>query len=152
MRRGFASEGGGEWSGIEDMGGVAAAGLLGGFQCDATPSGDSLGGGEGEVLLGALGEDGRDAGDAEFGDFFDGPLEAIELEDGEQKVDGEGGVGFELFAEGEEDFGFRDLSDLGEVEETVGYDVKELTGLGAQDAGEMLGLLAGEGGVGGMAR
>ena len=63
-----------------------------------------FGGGEGEVLLGAAGKDGRDAGDAEFGGLLDGPLEAVELEDGEQKVDGEGRVGFQLFVEGEEDF------------------------------------------------
>jgi len=36
------------------------------------------------VLLGAAGEDGRDAGDAEFCGLLDGPLEAVELEDGEQ--------------------------------------------------------------------
>jgi len=38
------------------------------------------------------------------------------------------------------------------VEEAVGYDIEELAGLGAQDASEVDGLLAGESGVGGMAR
>ena len=110
------------------------------------------------MLLGAAGEDGRDAGDAEFGGFFDGPLEAVELEDGEQEVDGEGRVGREFFVEGEEDFGVliggacgADRSDFGAVKEAVGYDVEDLAGLGAQDAGEMGRLLAGECGVGGMA-
>ncbi len=90
--RGLAGEGGGEWGGREDFGDVGAAGLLGAFERDATPAFGALGSGEGEVLLGAAGEDGSDARDAEFGGFFDGPLEAIELEDGEQKVDGEGCV------------------------------------------------------------
>ena len=155
---GFAGEGGGERGGVGDIGDVGAAGLLGGFEGDAAPAFDAFGGGEGEALLGAAGKDGRDAGDAQFGGFLDGPLEAVELEDGEQKVDGEGRVGFQLFVEGEEDFGVlliaargADFGDFGSVEEAVGDDVEELAGLGAQDAGEVDGLLAGEGGVGGMA-
>ena len=64
--------------------------MLGGFERDAAPAIDSLGGGEGEVFFGAAGEDGGDAIDAKLGGFFDGPLEVIELEDGEQEVDGEG--------------------------------------------------------------
>ena len=47
--------------------------------------------------------------------------------------------------------GGADFGDFGSVEEAVGDDVEELAGLGAQDAGEVDGLLAGEGGVGGMA-
>ena len=101
---GFAGEGGGERGGIGDFGDIGAAGLLGAFEGDAAPAFGALGGGEGEVLLGAAGKDGRDSGDAQFGGFLDGPLEAVELEDGEEKVDGEGCVGFQLFVEGEEDF------------------------------------------------
>ena len=101
---GFGGEGGREGDGVGDFGDVGAAGLLGGFEGDAAPAFGAFGGGEGEVLFGAAGEDGRDAGDAEFGGFFDGPLEVIELEDGEQEMDGQGGVGFELFVEGEVDF------------------------------------------------
>ena len=103
------------------------------------------------MLLGAAGEDGRDAGDAEFGGLLDGPLEVVELEDGEQEMDGQRGVGFEFFVEGEEDFLVGDGGDLGAVEEAVGDDVEDLAGLGAQDAGEVGGLLAGERGVGGVA-
>src|ERR1019366_1704430 len=88
---GFAGEGGGERGGVGDLGDVGAAGLLGGLQGDAAPAGYSLFGGEGEVFLGAAGEDGGDTGDAELGGLLDGPLEAIELEDGEQEVDGGGG-------------------------------------------------------------
>ncbi len=44
----------------------------------------------------------------------------------------------------------RDRSDFGAVEEAVGYDVEDLAGLGAQDAGEMQRLLAGEGGLSGV--
>jgi hypothetical protein len=59
--------------------------------------------------------------------------------------------------EGEEDFGVllvaagADFGDFGAMKEAVGYDVEELAGLGAQDAGEVDGLLASEAGVGGMA-
>ena len=157
--RRFAAECGGELGGVENIGDVGAAGLLGGFEGDATPAFSPLRGGEGEVLLGAAGEDGCDAGDAQLGGFFDGPLEAVELEDGEQEVDGEGCVSFQLFVEGEEDFGLlviagggADFGDFGAVEEAVGNDVEELAGLGAEDVSEMDGLLAGEGGVGGVAR
>ena len=103
------------------------------------------------MLLCAAGEDGRDAGDAQLGGLFDGPLEVVELEDSEQEVDGEGCAGFEFLVEDEADFVFRDRSDFGTVEEAIGYDVEELAGLRAQDACEMFGLLAGEGGVRGMA-
>ena len=41
------------------------------------------------------------------------------------------------------------LDDLGAVEEAVGDDVVDLAGLGAEDAGEVEGLIAGEGGGGG---
>jgi hypothetical protein len=154
---GLAGESGGEWGGVKDFGDVGAAGLLGGLECDATPAVGSFWRGEGEVFLGAAGEDGRNAGDTEFGGLLDGPLEVIEFEDGEQEVDGEGCVGFQLFVEGEADFGVfsiargADFGDFGAVEEAVGYDVEELAGLGAQDASEVDGLLAGEGGVGGVA-
>src|ERR1700685_1338966 len=65
----------------------------------------------------------------------------------------ESGVGFQLFVEGEVDFGFTtaadvDGGDFGAVEEAVGYDVVDLAGLGAEDAGEVGGLIAGEGGGG----
>ena len=153
MRRGAASaaRAAASGGGIGDFGDVGAAGLLGGFEGDAAPAFDTLGGGEGEVLLRAAGEDGRDAGDAEFGGLLDGPLEVVELEDGEQQVDGQRGVGLEFLVQGEGDFGVGDGGDLGAVEEAVGDDVEDLAGLGAEDAGEMGGLLAGERGVGGMA-
>src|ERR1700733_13769498 len=61
----------------------------------------------------------------------------------------EGGVGFELFVEGEENFGLGDAEDLGAVEEAVGDDVVDLAGFGAEDAGEGSGLVAGEGCGGG---
>jgi hypothetical protein len=111
----------------------------------------TLSGGEGEVLFGAAGEDGRDAGDAELGGFFDGPLEAIELEDGEEEMDGECRVGFQLFVEDEGDFGVGYGGDFGAVKEAIGDDVVDLAGLGAEDAAKVVGLLAGEGGVGGVA-
>ena len=125
--------------------------MLGGFKSYAAPAFGAFGGGEAEVLLGAAGEDGGDPGYAELGGFFDGPLEVIEFEDGEQEVDGQGGVGFEFFMEDEADFGLGDGGDLGAVEEAVGDHVEDLAGLRAEDAGEVRGLLASEGGGGGVA-
>ena len=102
--RGFGGDGGGERRGIGDFGDVGAAGLLGGFERDTSPAFDAFGGGEGEVLLRAAGEDGRDAGDAEFGGLFDSPFEVVELEDREQQMDGQCGVGLEFLVQGEADF------------------------------------------------
>src|SRR5271154_5729378 len=62
----------------------------------------------------------------------------------------EGGVGGELFVEEEFDASVffvaagADGGDLGAVEEAVGNDVVDLTGGGAEDAGEVGGLIAGE--------
>ena len=87
---GFALQGGLEWDGVEDIWDGGAAALLGGLVGDATPALDALGGGLGEVLFRAAGEDRGDAGDAELGGLFDGPLEVVEFEDGEVEVEGEG--------------------------------------------------------------
>lgn len=130
----FTGEGGGEWGGVGDFWDVGAAGLLGGFESDATPAVYSLRGGEGEMLFGAPGDDGRDARDSELGSFFDGPLEVIELEDGEQEMDGEGGVSFQFFVQDEGHFAVGDGGDFGAVEEPVGDDVVDLAGLGAEGA------------------
>jgi hypothetical protein len=78
----------------------------------------------------------------------------VELEDGEEKMEGKGGLGGELFVESEEDLGVfgagscGDVSDFGSVEEAAGYNVEDLAGFGAEDAGEVGGLSAGEGGGG----
>jgi hypothetical protein len=59
----------------------------------------------------------------------------VELEDGEEEVEGKGGAGFELFVEGEVDLLLAYGGDLGAVEEAVGDDVVDLAGGGAEDAG-----------------
>jgi len=148
---GFAGEGGGKWGGVGDFGDVGTAGLLGGFEGDTSPAGYPLFGGEGEVFFRAAGEDGGDAGHAELGGFLDRPLEVIEFEDGEQQMDWQGGVGLEFFVEGEGNFGVGHGGDFGAVEEAVGDHVKDLAGLGAEDAREVVGLLARNRGMGGLA-
>lgn len=90
----FVADSVGEWDGVQDLRDIGAAGLLGGLERNATPTVCALGRGEGEVLLCAVGEDGCDACDAELSGLLDGPLEVIEFEDGKQKVDGQGCVGF----------------------------------------------------------
>ena len=101
------------------------------------------------MFFGAVGEDGCDLRDAEFGGFFDSPLHVVELEDGKEEMKGKSCVGLEFFVEGEEDFLFVDADDFGSVEEAVGDDVVDLAGSGAEDSGEVDGLVAGEGGGGG---
>jgi hypothetical protein len=73
----------------------------------------------------------------------------IEFEDGEKKMEGEGGVGGELFVEDEVDLLLAHADDLCAVKEAVGHDVIDLAGLGSQHAGKVYGLIAGEAGSGG---
>ncbi len=101
------------------------------------------------MFFGAAGEDGGDAGYAQLGGFFNGPLHVVELEDGEEEMERQGGVGLQFFVESEDDFGGGDGDDLGAVEEAVGYYVVDLAGFGAQDASQMGGLVSGEGCGGG---
>ncbi len=139
-----------ERSWVGDLGDGGAAGLLGGFVGDAAPAFDALGGGLGQVLFGAAGEDWRDAGDAEFGSFFDGPLEVVEFEDGEQQMNGQGRIGLQLFEQDELNLAIGNSGDLGAMQESIGDYVVCLAGLGAEDAGEMSSLLAGKRGMGGV--
>ena len=103
------------------------------------------------MLLRAVGEDGRDAGDAEFGGLLDRPFEVVELEDSEQQMDGQRGVGLEFLVQGEADFRVGDGGDLRAVEEAVGDDVVDLARPGAEHARKMGGLLSRERGAAGMA-
>ena len=143
---GLGGEGCLQGGGVGDVRDGGATGLLGGLEGDASPAVDTFDRGEGEVLFGAPGEDGDDAVDAEFGGLFDGPLKVIELEDGEQQMEGKAGVGFELFVQGEVDAIGGDGGDLGTVQEAADDEVVDLSGLGAEDAGEVGGLIAGESG------
>jgi hypothetical protein len=73
----------------------------------------------------------------------------IELEDGEEEMEREGGVGRDLLVEDEVDLLLACADDLSPVKEAVGDDVVNLAGFGAEDAGEMDGLIAREAGGGG---
>ncbi len=137
-----------EVGGVGDPGDVGAARLLTGFKSDAAPAFGAFEGGLGQVFFCAAGEHGCDAGDAQLGGLFDGPLHVIELEDGEEEREGESCVGFELFVEEKIDLVFGDGGDFGAVEEAVGDDVVDLARGGAEDSGEMGGLIADEGGGG----
>ena len=133
---------------VVDGGDIGAARLLRGFVRDATPTFNTLHGRLREMLLGASCEDGCDALDAEFGGLLDGPLVAIEFEDGEQEMEGQSGVGQHLFMQQKNNFRIGDGDDFGAVEVSAGDDVKDLAGLGAEDAREVLRLRAGERSVG----
>jgi len=100
------------------------------------------------MFFGASCEHGCDARDAEFGGLLDGPFVAIEFEDGEQEMEGESGVSQHLFMQQKNNFRIGHGDDFGAVKVPAGYDVKDLAGLGAEDAREMLRLRAGERSVG----
>ena len=73
----------------------------------------------------------------------------IELEDGEEEMEGKSCVGLKLFVELEVNLVFVDFGDFGAMEEAVGDNVVDLAGNGAEDSGEVGGLVAGEGCGGG---
>src|SRR5665213_1396749 len=89
-------------------------------------------------------EDRRYPRGAEFGGLFDAPLQVIELENGKQEMDGQSGFGFEFFVEREYNFTVRDCGNFGAMEKPVCHYVEDLSRLGAQNAGEVRGLVAGE--------
>ena len=142
---GFVLESGLEWRWVFDGGDGRAAGLLRGLEGDATPSFGALWGGLGKVLFCPAGVDGGDAGYAQFRGLFDGPLHVVELEDGEQEMQGKCDVRLELFVEGEDHFVLGDGDDFGAVEEASRDDVEDLARSGTEDAREMSRLIAGEG-------
>jgi len=72
---------------------IRAARLLRGFDGDAAPAFDTLSGRLREMLFSAAREHGRDAGNAKLGRFLDCPLETVELEDGEEEMEGQGRFG-----------------------------------------------------------
>ena len=119
-------EGGLEGRGGGDFRDGGAAGLFGGFERDAAPAFGTFEGSLREVFFGSAGEDRGDAGDAKFGGFFDGPLHVVELEDGEEEMEGKRCIGFEFFVEREEDAGVIGPAaeiysgDFGAVEEPAG--------------------------------
>ena len=58
---------------------------------------------------------------------------------------GKGGVAFELLVQSKGDEVGGDGGDLGAVQEAASDEVVDLAGFGAKDAGEMVGLVVGEG-------
>jgi hypothetical protein len=97
------------------------------------------------MLLGAAGEDGRDAFYTQFRGFLDGPFEVIEFEDGDEEMEREGGIRFKFFMKSEGDFLDRDGCYLGPVEETACDDIVDLACFGAEDVSKVVGLVAGKG-------
>ena len=98
------------------------------------------------MFFGAARKDRCDARGAKLGELFEPPLVVIELDDGQQKVNGERGFGLQLLAESEGYLPFADVDDCGTAEKSIGYDVENLSRFGSEDAGEVQRLVAGEGG------
>ena len=118
--------------------------LLRRFDSDATPAFGARSGCLSEMLLAAARDDGNDARGSELGDFLDGPLHAIEFEDGEQESDGERGIGFDFGDEVEADRVAGDAGDDAMPDVAAGDDIEFHAGFGAEDADEVGGLIAGE--------
>ncbi len=137
--------GGGECGGGRDFGNPEAAGLLAAFARDFPPSLDAFGGGGGQAFFGALGVDGNDAGNAKLGAFFDEPLEAVEFDEGGVQRDvREGRDGGDRLENTKSYARGGDGDDFGEISLLVVGKLEALAGLGAEDASEMAGVIAGE--------
>ena len=136
---------------VEQVGADVAAALLGGFGGEASPAGLA---GAFAADLGALGPDGLDGGDAEFGGFFDDEVEAVGADhrladddagrgrDGDEAGGGDfGGDGFggaALDAEGVDAAGGR-VDDFEGVVAAEAEDAVEAAGLGAADGEGVVG-------------
>ena len=130
---------------VEQFGADVAAALLGGFGGEAAPA--SLAGAF-AADLGALGPDGLDGGDAEFGGFFDDEVEAVGADHGLADDDaggrwggdqagggdfgGDGFGGAALDAEGVDAAGWG-VDDFERVVAAEAEDAVEAAGLGAAD-------------------
>ena len=124
------------------LGQAAAAGLFAGVDDDLLPVLHPAG-----LLLfvefdhAALGEDGGDAGDAQFGGFLQGEVHALAAGDADQQVDGEFRLGFfeHQFAQVGGGALLAELSEGGGVLLAVVEEVDVVAGLQAQDVEKMVG-------------
>src|ERR1700727_2218638 len=121
--------------------------LLGGLESDSTPALGALRGGSRQVHVRPAGDDRDDLRDAEFSAFFDGPFHAVELENSEQECDGWRGRGEDFFAQFELDPAVVNGDNAAAADFRIGGDIEFLADLGAQDADEVVGMTAGEGGA-----
>ncbi len=125
-----------EW--IEDRD-LHAARLLRAFEEDFLPAGGSFGSGGEQSFFAAGGGERDDAGDAEFGGFFEGPFESVKFYDREkQDCFAAWGIAGELFDEFEIDFVASDSVDAAEPERSAVREFVELARLRAEHAAEMV--------------
>ncbi len=121
--------------------------MLGRFAGDALPALYALLGRNSEMLLGAARDDRDDSCDVQLGTFFDCPLHAIELEDGQQQSDRHSVVGGDFFAERELHTIIADAG-YGRAAHLIAASYFELLAdPRAQGSCQMGGVLAGEGGA-----
>jgi hypothetical protein len=99
------------------------------------------------VRIGAAGDYWNDLCNAEFCAFFDRPFHTIEFEDGKEQREICGRGSGDFFGEVEFDTMFSDIRDASAAGDAIGNDVEFLADTGAQDAGQMIGMGAGERGV-----
>ena len=93
-----------------------------------------------EILFTASGDEWNDVRDSEFDSFFDGPLHAIEFEDGDGEGDVRSGRRRDHSAKLEFNAVFLDGEDVGFEDAFGGCEVEVLAWLGAEDSGEMQGV------------
>ena len=137
----------GEFHCGSDLGRSGAARLLGRLEGDSAPPVDSFRRGRGQVRVGAAGDYGHDSRDSQFGAFLDRPFHAVELENGEQESDAGYGDHRNFFPEFELNSGVLDACDASAPHNGTGGDIEFLSYAGTQDADQMIGMIAGEGGV-----
>src|SRR5437868_12905102 len=99
------------------------------------------------MLAGALGNDGNDASDSQLGTLFNGPLHAVELEDGKRKRDMQRRSGGYFFSELKLNSIILNGGYPCTPDGIAGYDIALLAKAGAEDAREMVGMGSYKGGA-----
>jgi Holliday junction DNA helicase RuvA len=125
-----------------------ASRLLAAFAGNFAPAFDSFRGGFEEAFIRAGRLDGEDGLYAQLGNLFDHPFEPIEFEERDDQDDRrKRRAGVERFDDAEGNCARRHSFDFGEAESGAVSDLVTLAGFGAEDSGEMVGILAFEGGA-----
>ncbi len=111
---------------------------------NSSPTLHSLRRRDGQMRVRATRDDRNDPGRAELGTFLDGPLETIELEDGEDHRDLKLTGGFHFFRQFELDSIVANADDARSTQDSAGGHIELLPDTCAQDTRQVRRVLAGK--------
>lgn len=124
---------------------AVAAGLLGGFEGDLAPALDAFAGSAIKAFFAALGDEKVERVNAKLCALLDNPFQVIELkESGIESQEREHGLGGDRLVQLEYDAGFVRFDDSGKPGRLVIADFVLLAALDAQDASEVVCVVARE--------